>query len=257
MTQHSRYTFGDSALAGRRLALVAEVFHDSSRAFLVSALRTGLDVVLDLGCGPGHTTRLVAQVVRPRLTVGLDVSGRFVSQARFTNDGAVSYEVHDVTSVPLPHAPADAIYVRLLLSHVPDPPAMVERWRSQLRLGSGMLLLDEVESIDAPPGVLRDYEDVAVAVVAHGGGPMYPGPSLVPFGGELVEVPVDAADAARMYGMNLAVWRGEAEAAGIATVAHLDHIADGLASMAERPGDAPVCWVMRQVVVTAYDSQSS
>jgi hypothetical protein len=47
-----RYTFGDGDLAAQRLALVASVYEDSSRALLASAVPAGCDTVVDLGCGP-------------------------------------------------------------------------------------------------------------------------------------------------------------------------------------------------------------
>ena len=78
----SRYTFGDSDLAVRRMDLVAQVFEPTSRALLAAAVPAGVDVALDLGCGPGHTTRLLAAVARPRRTVGVDGSERYLAHAR-------------------------------------------------------------------------------------------------------------------------------------------------------------------------------
>src|SRR5437588_6981532 len=81
-TVPGQYTFGDTDLAGRRLALVAEVFEPPSRALLESSRLAGLDIIVDLGCGPGFTARLVAEVCRPRRVIGLDRSDRFVETAR-------------------------------------------------------------------------------------------------------------------------------------------------------------------------------
>ena len=247
-----RYTFGDSDLAAQRMALVAEVFGASSRALLEHAVPPGGRTALDLGCGPGHSTRLVAEVCRPRRTLGVDGSERYVELARATTpDPAVGFVHHDVTRLPLPEAPADVVYARLLLAHLPDPPGLVERWRSQLRPG-GVVVVDEVESIEAPPGVLRDYEDLVVALVAAEGGPMYAGPLLAPLGGECVEVLVDAAVAARMYGMNLATWRDRALGLDLASPDDLDRVAAGLERLAGGHGvRRSVRWVLRQIVVPA------
>ena len=142
-----RYTFGDGDLAADRLALVAAVFEPTSRALLIRAdavVAGGADGVgraVDLGCGPGHTTRLVAAVCRARATLGLDASERFVATARsLTDDPAVTYAVHDVTRAPLPGGPADLVHARLLLAHLPGPLDVVELWRSCLRPG-GVLVL--------------------------------------------------------------------------------------------------------------------
>jgi trans-aconitate methyltransferase len=76
-----KYTFGDSDLAAERMALVAQVFEPSSRALLARAVPAGTGIALDLGCGPGHTTRMVADVSRPRRTLGVDGSERYVELA--------------------------------------------------------------------------------------------------------------------------------------------------------------------------------
>lgn len=246
----ARYTFGDTALAAERLALVAAVFEAPSRRLLRSAVPEGAAVV-DLGCGPGHSTRLIAATCRPRRVLGVDASEAYVDLARrLTDDARVAFAVHDVTSVPLPGCPADAIYARLLLAHLPDPLRLVERWRSQL-LPGGVLVLDELEAMEAPPGPLRSYEELVVEVVAQGGGAMYAGPMLASLGGRLVDMTVDAAVAARMYRMNLATWRAAAVSAGLADEAELDDLDDALASLVERPGRAGVRWVLHQSVIAA------
>jgi SAM-dependent methyltransferase len=247
-----RYSFGDSDLAVRRLRLVAEVFEPTSRALLSEAIPDEPDTALDLGCGPGHTTRLLAEVARPHATLGLDGSERYVETARATTDHpAVSYACHDVTQVPLPAAPADVIYARLLLAHLPDPLAMAEQWRGQLAAG-GVLVLEEVEAIDPPAGVLEDYEDLVVKVVAARGGGMYAGPRLAGLGGTCIDLDVDTALAARMFGLNLATWSDDARSRGLAGRAELHRLAEGLASLVEAgPGQGTVRWVIRQLAVPA------
>ena len=247
----TRYTFGDNELAARRLAVVAEVFEATSRTLLASSIRDGAPIVLDLGCGPGYTTRLLVQVSRPQRVLGLDRSARFVDLAReLTAEPSVEFAVHDATEMPLPAAPVDALYARLLLAHLPDPLALVERWITQLRPG-GVLVLDEVEAIEAPPGVLRDYESLVAGLVAAEGGSMYAGPLLEPLGGRCVEVHVDTAVAAGMYAMNLATWRDDARQRGLAGPDDLDRIREGLAALRSRPGAGSVRWLLRQVVLTA------
>lgn len=247
----AHYTFGDGDLPARRLALVAEVYEPTSRALLAGAVPAGCDTVLDLGCGPGHTTRLVAEVCRPRRTIGVDSSPAFVAAARAsTSEPGVEFVVHEATAVPLPAAPVDAVHARLLLSHLPEPLDAVERWRTQLRPG-GVVVVDEVEAMHVPPGVLTDYEHLVTTMVATGGGDMYVGRRLARLGGRSVELPVDAATAARMYRLNLTAWRNDAVTRGVATAGELDRVADGLDDLADRPGTATVVWEMRQLALGA------
>ena len=79
--ERPQYTFGDTPLAATRLQLVAQVFEPASRAFLTEAVASPPDTALDLGCGPGASTRLVAEVTRARHTTGLDVSDAFLEIA--------------------------------------------------------------------------------------------------------------------------------------------------------------------------------
>ena len=77
------YAFGDSKLAARRLGLVAEVFAPTTRAFLAEVdFRPRL--ALDLGSGLGHTTRLIADVLKPTKAVGIEASAAFLSAAQST-----------------------------------------------------------------------------------------------------------------------------------------------------------------------------
>lgn len=76
------YAFGDNEIARRRLMLLAEVFNPSSRPLLVEHVPPRAHLVLDLGCGPGATTRLVAEVTGADRTVGLDSSSSFLAAAR-------------------------------------------------------------------------------------------------------------------------------------------------------------------------------
>ncbi len=131
----ARYAYGDSVSAGDRLDLVARVFEPTSRRFLERAAPRGPRLALDLGCGPGNTTRLIADALRPERTVGLDRSGPFLDRARQGSPPGVEFMEHDVFVTPFPIGPADVIFARLLLAHLPDRPDVVARWTAQLTLG--------------------------------------------------------------------------------------------------------------------------
>ena len=141
------YLFGDTDLAARRLEVLARVFREPTRAFLRDAVSTAPAVAVDLGCGPGFTTRLLAETLACRQTVGLDSSQFFIDHASSITIPAVSFELHDVTALPLPVDPIDLLYSRFLLTHLPHPSELVTRWIGELRPG-GLLLLEEPEWIE-------------------------------------------------------------------------------------------------------------
>ena len=99
--ERARYTFGDSATASERLACVARVFAPSTEALLARLTGRAPRRVLDLGCGPGHTTRLLARIFPGAVVCGLEQSEAFLAEARRTAAPGVSFEHADVTAMPL------------------------------------------------------------------------------------------------------------------------------------------------------------
>jgi hypothetical protein len=57
------YAFGDSAPAARRLGLLADFLAPASHPFLARFAGRQPGLAVDLGCGTGHTTRLLASVL--------------------------------------------------------------------------------------------------------------------------------------------------------------------------------------------------
>ena len=263
------YAFGDGPAAARRLDLLAELFEPSSRTFLervaglpggdgAAGRRPGLAV--DLGCGTGRTTRLVAEVLKPHRMVGLDQSAFFVAAAGSSagpEAPGAEFAVHDVTRVPFPCPPADVCYGRLLLSHLPDPGAVLAAWATQLAPG-GLLLADEVDRIHTDLRALRGYLEVAGALLAARGHTLEVGqrlarlpdpPGMVRRDDRIGHLTPPAARAAAMFALNLAVWRGEAVRAGVATAAELDRLAADLAAVADGEVRGSIRWELRQLVL--------
>ena len=249
------YAFGDSAPAARRLALLAEVFEPPSRELLGRFAGVPLDLAVDLGCGPGHTTRLVASVTGARRTLGLDQSEAFVALAAAGAPPGVSFAVHDVTVVPFPAGPAGLVYGRFLLSHLPDPAAALAAWATQLAPG-GLLLVEEVERIHTAQPALRRYLDTAAALLAGRGHTLEIGaalhrlpdpPGLVRRLDRVAPLAPPAARAASMFAQNLAVWRGDAVGSGVATEAALDRLAADLAAVAAGTAEGTIAWELRQL----------
>jgi trans-aconitate 2-methyltransferase len=242
----NKYTFGDDRLAVERLRLVATAYEPVSRSFLIANTEPPPKVALDLGCGPGFTTQLLNEVCQPEILVGIDSSDAFVHAAQGRLPG-VRFETQDVSEVPLPGAPADVIYARLLLAHMAEPEVMVRRWLTQLAPG-GRLLVEDLEDVVNPPGPLQNYEVVSAAIVRSRGGLLYAGAALANLGGDLTPVTVPGALAATIYLFNVQHWLEMHDLP--VTHTQLRDLEEGLVELSMNDQCAPVSWIVRQVVVT-------
>ena len=254
-----RYLFGDSNVASHRLRVLAEVFAESSRRFLRAAVPGQLNLAIDVGCGPGYTTRLIADVLRPLRTVGIDNSEAFITEARRTGDNDVSYLVHDAAAVPFPVGPADLIYARFVATHLRDPTTTIRGWATQLVPG-GLLLLDEVETISTANRVLSRYLTILTALLDHQGNSLYVGPTLSNIAAPgllrskintVRRLRVPDRRAATMFQFNLETWRDHPFVADTYGAEAIRRLADELEAEAGASVAASTTeWGMRQ---TAFE----
>lgn len=251
------YTFGDSDIAATRLQLTAEVFQPEMASLLAQPqAQTRPGLAYDLGCGPGLTTRIVADTVGPQRTVGLDTSSRFIEMARAQPMAGVEYFEHDITRTPFPCGPGDLLFSHFLLPHLSDPESALAAWATQLRPG-GLLLLDEVSDIWTTHPVFLRYLDMVEQVVHAGGGQLYAGKAmeqLIPKAGlaivssHLVEHPVSTAQAAAMFRLNIAGWGVTPAARAIISAPSIDEVAGELNGLAASTSAREIVWGMRQVI---------
>ena len=198
-------------------------------------------LALDLGCGPGYTTRLVADVTGAARVVGVDSSPAFVDLARSAPHSRCSYEVGDALA-PLAHPDADLVFCRLLLAHLPDPPAVVASWASQLR--GGRARRARRGRVDGRAGAraraLRGARRRARRLTRRAdvrrtdASARCPTADGVRVHDEVVTWPVPVRDAAAMYRMNLATWRHDPVVRARHDDAELDAVDAGLAALDDR-----------------------
>lgn len=270
------YTYGDSVVAGDRLAMIATHFGPTSEEFLRRDARSDRAspgatahgwpaLALDLGCGPGHTTTLLHEVVAAHRTVGLERSHAFVLRARVEHGGdGVEFRPHDVTQVPFPVGPAEVVFARYLLAHLPDPVAVRDRWLTQVAPG-GRLLVEEIDHIETSIGTFARYLDIVQQMSRGHGTELLIGPTLAaaapPDGAALVadavaRISPPPRSVAHIFAMNLSVWRDDPW-----IVANIDP--DDLITLASelhdirverhtplRPPDSGITWHHRQLAYT-------
>lgn len=253
------YTFGDTELAERRLELLGTTFQDTTRDFLRTAAPAEPALAVDLGSGPGHTTELLRDTLHPKLTLAIDFSEAYVAATAKRVAGDPTVEVIEADALELPERvrDADVIFVRMLLTHLREPLAAVDLWLERLAPG-GVLLLEEVESIETEEPALARYLDLQREMLDANANRLEIGPRLdaeLASHGELrssevVRFQPGAGIAARMFGMNFGTWRDRREVVETHESEELDAIAKGLGRVATAPEDsAPITWGMRQIVL--------
>jgi trans-aconitate 2-methyltransferase len=252
------YTFGDNDLAAERLRLLAAAYEPSSRAFIERLGREPPRVAIDLGCGLGYTTALLQAETGAALTIGLDSSSRFLARAWRRSPRGVAFAEHDVTQVPFPAPPADLIYGRFIVTHLPDADAALARWAAGAA-PRGRLALEEVDSLAADDPTLTRYYQLVEAMQEARGQRTYIGRDLVALPAsspwtveraDAVPIALSAAVAARLHALNLRTWRRDPFIAATVDRAELDRLGESLEALASGARTAPpVRWRLAQVVL--------
>jgi trans-aconitate 2-methyltransferase len=249
------YLFKDTEQAAHRLHLLADVFASSSRLFLQTVVGTAPEMGIDLGCGPGYTTRLLAEVTQSARIIGLDTSEYFLSLARRNTPAHLSFLCHDVTQTPFPTGPGDLIFCRMLLTHLREPLSVLEHWETQLRPG-GFLLVEEVEWIQTEHSLLRRYLAIQAALLREQANELYIGPKLEQFQGNdrlkrrlsrVYPLTVSTTQAARMFALNLPSWKNHPfiQQQYGTIIEQVEHDLQALATNATSEGEN--VWGMRQL----------
>ena len=255
--ERARYTFGDSATASERLARVARVFAPSTEALLARLTDRAPARVLDLGCGPGHTTELLARMFAGATVCGLEQSEAFLGEAHRTAAPGTSFEHADVTVAPLPGTPAELVYARFVLSHLRHRETVLRGWFDALAPG-GALVVEEVDRIDTTDDTFRDYLAITSGLMADRGGELYVGPELSTTvqrlaGTVLVDTSVPVApitaDIATIFSLNLQSWRNDPWVAAHHDRRTLDELANALHAHRSTQRSGLIRWTLRQVVV--------
>ena len=161
-----------------------------------------------------------------------------------------------MTRTPLPGAPADVIYARFLVVHLPDPHRALAGWAGQLAPG-GVLVVEEPERIDTDDADFRRYLELAEIVVGARGGDLYAGRLLAEVSPPSTEtvvrrrtaLEVTTALAATIFSLNLGLWRDDPAVAAVAGADETAELAERLAGRGSDMSTGVIRWWMHQLVV--------
>ena len=134
---------------------------DQLELLVVPQLRVPLGgTVLDVGCGPGSFTIPLARALPSATVVGLDLEEAALEQARsLANDADlrnVAFHVGDATALPMSEHEVDATACQAVLTHVPDPLAVLREMIRVTRPGGAILVVE----YDTPGTFIRS-DDLA------------------------------------------------------------------------------------------------
>lgn len=115
---------------------------------------------VDLGCGTGRLTELLAAETGAAEVVGIDSSPSMLAEAAAHTSPTVRFEQGDLATWGDPADPVDLVAANASLQWVPDHPAVLARWTAALRPGGQL-------AVQVPSNADHASHRVAVEVAAE------------------------------------------------------------------------------------------
>ncbi len=150
------YVLGHDEQELQRLKNQGDTYRSvTEQAIRLSGVGPGMRVV-DIGCGAGDVTLLLASIVGPGgEVIAVDTAREAVEATRQRVDEAGQSNVHflceDAGTLML-EAPVDAVVGRLILMHVPDPVGVLRTLSGQIAPGGLVLFMEmDIESLVVEP----------------------------------------------------------------------------------------------------------
>lgn len=185
MSDEGPYVLKGGLPGKQRLDLLTRLLEPTTerllrRAGLVAGMRC-----LDVGCGGGGVSRLIARLVGTEGTVlGLDLDPEKLRLARAdtAEEGLHNVRFEQVDARQLDEPPVhDLVYARFLVTYLPDPVNAVRRMLRALRPG-GALVVEDIDfsgHVCHPPSrAFSRYQELFRAAVKQRGGDADIGPRL-------------------------------------------------------------------------------
>lgn len=115
-------------------------------------------VVLEIGCGNGHGTKLIKRYFNPKKIVAVDLDSKMIAIAKRNNtDPSITFTVGDAANLStIPDKSFDAVFDFGIVHHIPN-------WQD---------CLDELKRVLKPDGELI-LEDLSIETFTNGVGNIY------------------------------------------------------------------------------------
>src|SRR4030095_15891788 len=157
------YVLATGNAAANRLRILHNVYGPGAYELLIRAgIQPGMRVV-DLGCGTGMVTRLLAELVGPTgEVIGVDFSPAQVEQARASLPNGLSnvrFIQASAIDTGLARETFDLVYCRFLLIHLTEPEAALREMRELLK-PNGIIVCEDGDLTSAgsePPSELEAF----------------------------------------------------------------------------------------------------
>lgn len=117
-----------------------DIFDDYFRIFPWHVLPPGGGVGMDVGCGTGRWSMLVAPRVEHLHLLDASAEALAVARQNLQPAGNVSFHCASVADIPLPPRSLDFAYSLGVLHHVPDTQAAIESIAGKLKPGAPFLI---------------------------------------------------------------------------------------------------------------------
>jgi SAM-dependent methyltransferase len=159
-TVQDTYVLGRAPEEYERLRAQARVWEQATGRLLDQVELDRGARCLDAGCGPGETMRLMAQRVGPDGHVcGIDVDAGIgalaIDMLHDAGHRQCTFAAADLRAdEPIPGAPYDLVYARLLLFHLSDPVAVLGRLWDAVAPGGHLVVHDyDLRTVETIPAL--------------------------------------------------------------------------------------------------------
>jgi ubiquinone/menaquinone biosynthesis C-methylase UbiE len=143
-----QYIIEGGAGGKKRLAVLGDILNEGTRALIGSIHPASIESFLDLGCGGGSVSLMMASAIGPTGHVtGMDFDESILALARADAAAAgltnISFEAVDAMALDARER-FDFSYSRFLLSHVTDPQRVLQNLLQATRPG-GTILVEDID----------------------------------------------------------------------------------------------------------------